>query len=75
MKWYDYSVEYFEGLRDTEHYEFAIMRKHQGDGTYRYLNKLRALQPIVGSRRRGSAGRRKRKGNARKRRGPRRRWL
>ena len=41
MKWYHYSVEYFEDLRNIEHCEFVIMKKNQGTGKYELLNKLR----------------------------------
>lgn len=44
MKWYHYSVEYFEDLRNVEHCEFVVMRLGTaGEETGRYMleNKLR----------------------------------
>lgn len=44
MKWYHYSVEYFEDLRNVEHCEFVVMRLGTaGEETGRYIleNKLR----------------------------------
>lgn len=40
MKWYHFSVEYFEDLRNVNHCEFLIMRKEQ-NGKYNLETKLR----------------------------------
>ena len=40
MKWYHFSVEYFEDLRNVNHCEFLIMRKNES-GKYILQNKLR----------------------------------
>ncbi len=34
MKWYHFSVEYFEDLRNVNHCEFLIMRKQEESGKY-----------------------------------------
>lgn len=41
MKWYHFSVEYFEDLRNVNHCEFLIMRKSIDSGKYILENKLR----------------------------------
>lgn len=40
MKWYHFTVEYFEDLRNVDHCEFLIMRK-QDNGKYNLETKLR----------------------------------
>lgn len=40
MKWYHFSVEYFEDLRNVDHCEFLIMRKEES-GKYNLETKLR----------------------------------
>ncbi|KAI1815717.1 phosphoglycerate mutase [Poronia punctata] len=41
MKWYHFSVEYFEDLRNVNHCEFLIMEKNKDSGKYILQNKLR----------------------------------
>ena len=41
MKWYHWSVEYFEDLRNINHCEFIVMRKSQDSGKFILQNKLR----------------------------------
>lgn len=41
MKWYHFSVEYFEDLRNVNHCEFLIMKKKHDSGKYILQNKLR----------------------------------
>jgi broad specificity phosphatase PhoE len=41
MKWYHWSVEYFEDLRNINHCEFVIMTHNQDNGKYTLQNKLR----------------------------------
>ncbi|KAI3328050.1 phosphoglycerate mutase [Xylariaceae sp. AK1471] len=41
MKWYHFSVEYFEDLRNVNHCEFLIMEKKDDGGKYILQNKLR----------------------------------
>ncbi|KAH0490433.1 hypothetical protein TgHK011_001901 [Trichoderma gracile] len=45
MKWYHFSVEYFEDLRNINHCEFLIMRK-QVNGKYHLENKLRTWSEL-----------------------------
>ena len=46
MKWYHFSVEYFEDLRNVNHCEFLIMRKHEDSGKYILENKLRTWSDL-----------------------------
>ena len=41
MKWYHFSVEYFEDLRNINHCELLIMRKEEDSGKYILENNLR----------------------------------
>lgn len=55
MKWYHFSVEYFEDLRNVNHCEFLIMRKSEENGKYILQNPLRTwselkLQQIAASK-------------------------
>ncbi|RDA83909.1 hypothetical protein CP532_3667, partial [Ophiocordyceps camponoti-leonardi (nom. inval.)] len=45
MKWYHFTVEYFEDLRNIDHCEFLIMRK-QDNGKYLLENKLRTWSEL-----------------------------
>ena len=45
MKWYHFSVEYFEDLRNINHCEFLIMRKDEG-GKYILENNLRTWSEL-----------------------------
>jgi hypothetical protein len=45
MKWYHFSVEYFEDLRNVNHCEFLIMKK-QESGKYLLENKLRTWSEL-----------------------------
>lgn len=40
MKWYHWSVEYFEDLRNVNHCEFVIMKKNQDSGKYVLQNRM-----------------------------------
>lgn len=46
MKWYHFSVEYFEDLRNVNHCEFLIMRKNEDNGKYILQNKLRTWSEL-----------------------------
>jgi len=46
MKWYHFSVEYFEDLRNVNHCEFLIMRKNEDSGKYILENKLRTWSEL-----------------------------
>lgn len=46
MKWYHFSVEYFEDLRNVNHCEFLIMRKREDSGKYILENKLRTWSQL-----------------------------
>ncbi|KAK4139332.1 histidine phosphatase superfamily [Dichotomopilus funicola] len=41
MKWYHFSVEHFEDLRNVNHCEFLIMRRNDDSGKYILENNLR----------------------------------
>ena len=41
MKWYHFSVEYFEDLRNVNHCEFVVMKLNEGSGKYVLQNQLR----------------------------------
>lgn len=41
MKWYHFSVEYFEDLRNINHCEFVVMKKDPATGKYVLQNQLR----------------------------------
>lgn len=45
MKWYHFSVEYFEDLRNVNHCEFLIMKKEES-GKYLLENKLRTWSEL-----------------------------
>ncbi|MCJ1244794.1 hypothetical protein MMC30_001994 [Trapelia coarctata] len=54
MKWYHYSVEYFEDLRNVEHCEFVVMRlgtEGEEQGRYILENKLRTWSELKGEKR------------------------
>jgi broad specificity phosphatase PhoE len=46
MKWYHFSVEYFEDLRNVNHCEFVVMKKNQGNGRYILQNQLRTWSEL-----------------------------
>lgn len=46
MKWYHFSVEYFEDLRNVNHCEFLIMRKREDSGKYILKNNLRTWSEL-----------------------------
>ncbi|KAK4101439.1 phosphoglycerate mutase-like protein [Parathielavia hyrcaniae] len=46
MKWYHFSVEYFEDLRNVNHCEFLIMRRNDDNGKYILENKLRTWSEL-----------------------------
>jgi hypothetical protein len=46
MKWYHFSVEYFEDLRNVNHCEFLIMEKKDDSGKYILENKLRTWSEL-----------------------------
>lgn len=50
MKWYHFSVEYFEDLRNVNHCEFLIMRKHEDSGKFILENKLRTWSELARER-------------------------
>ncbi|KAI5797993.1 phosphoglycerate mutase [Peziza echinospora] len=41
MKWYHYSVEYFEDLRNVNHCEFILMERNEDSGKYTLQSQLR----------------------------------
>jgi hypothetical protein len=61
MKWYHFSVEYFEDLRNVNHCEFLIMRKKEDSGKYILENNLRTWSEL--KRERLAAAKEKEKGN------------
>ncbi|ELR06775.1 hypothetical protein VC83_04241 [Pseudogymnoascus destructans] len=50
MKWYHFSVEYFEDLRNVNHCEFLIMRKDEDSGRFILENKLRTWSELARER-------------------------
>lgn len=46
MKWYHFSVEYFEDLRNVNHCEFLIMRKSSDSGKFILENQLRTWSEL-----------------------------
>ncbi|KAK8094451.1 Bcd.t1.c1 [Apiospora hydei] len=46
MKWYHFSVEYFEDLRNVNHCEFLVMKKQEDSGKYILENKLRTWSEL-----------------------------
>jgi hypothetical protein len=46
MKWYHFSVEYFEDLRNVNHCEFLIMRQKEDSGKYILENQLRTWSDL-----------------------------
>lgn len=54
MKWYHFSVEYFEDLRNINHVEFLVMRLNPETGRYILQNQLRTWSDL--KRERASRG-------------------
>lgn len=54
MKWYHFTVEYFEDLRNVNHCEFLIMRR-QENAKYLLENKLRTWSELRRERERAAA--------------------
>ncbi|KAI0401385.1 phosphoglycerate mutase [Xylaria palmicola] len=46
MKWYHFSVEYFEDLRNVKHCEFLIMKLNRDNGKYILQNELRTWSEL-----------------------------
>ncbi|KAF2683147.1 phosphoglycerate mutase-like protein [Lentithecium fluviatile CBS 122367] len=46
MKWYHWSVEYFEDLRNVNHCEFIIMKQNPANGKYILQNELRTWSDL-----------------------------
>ncbi|KAJ0424097.1 histidine phosphatase superfamily [Aspergillus carlsbadensis] len=46
MKWYHWSVEYFEDLRNVNHCEFVIMKLNEDNGKYTLQNQLRTWSEL-----------------------------
>ncbi|GAB7354991.1 hypothetical protein MBLNU459_g5603t1 [Dothideomycetes sp. NU459] len=46
MKWYHWSVEYFEDLRNVNHCEFVIMKQNLDNGKYILENQLRTWSEL-----------------------------
>ncbi|KAJ5239837.1 Histidine phosphatase superfamily clade-1 [Penicillium chermesinum] len=46
MKWYHWSVEYFEDLRNINHCEFVILTHNPDNGKYTLQNKLRTWSDL-----------------------------
>ncbi|KAF2488833.1 phosphoglycerate mutase-like protein [Lophium mytilinum] len=46
MKWYHWSVEYFEDLRNVNHCEFIVMKQNQSNGRYILQNELRTWSEL-----------------------------
>lgn len=50
-KWYHFSVEYFEDLRNVEHCEFVVMKLRPDGGKYVLQNRLRTWSDLRRERR------------------------
>lgn len=46
MKWYHFSVEYFEDLRNMNHCEFVVMKLNEENGKYVLQNQLRTWSEL-----------------------------
>ncbi|KAJ9620119.1 hypothetical protein H2203_007883 [Taxawa tesnikishii (nom. ined.)] len=46
MKWYHWSVEYFEDLRNVNHCEFVVMKRSTDSGKYVLENQLRTWSEL-----------------------------
>ena len=46
MKWYHFSVEYFEDLRNINHCEFVVMKLNPDNGKYILQNQLRTWSEL-----------------------------
>lgn len=46
MKWYHWSVEYFEDLRNVNHCEFVIMKLNPDNGKYTLQNNMRTWSEL-----------------------------
>lgn len=46
MKWYHFSIEYFEDLRNVNHCEFVVMKLNPGSGKYVLQNQLRTWSEL-----------------------------
>lgn len=46
MKWYHFSVEYFEDLRNVNHCEFVVMKLNQDSGKFILQNQLRTWSQL-----------------------------
>ena len=46
MKWYHFSVEYFEDLRNINHCEFVVMKLNPDNGKYVLQNQLRTWSEL-----------------------------
>lgn len=46
MKWYHFSVEYFEDLRNVDHCEFVVMKLNPDNGKYILQNQLRTWSEL-----------------------------
>lgn len=53
MKWYHFSVEYFEDLRNVNHCEFVVMKLDPGSGKYELKNQLRTWSELRRDKERG----------------------
>ena len=55
MKWYHFSVEYFEDLRNMNHCEFIVMKKNPDNEKYILQNQLRTWSELKREREESSA--------------------
>ncbi|KAF1982723.1 phosphoglycerate mutase-like protein [Aulographum hederae CBS 113979] len=46
MKWYHWSVEYFEDLRNVNHCEFIVMKRREDNGKFILQNQLRTWSDL-----------------------------
>lgn len=55
MKWYHFSVEYFEDLRNVNHCEFVVMKLNQDSGKFILQNQLRTWSQLKREREEAAA--------------------
>lgn len=74
MKWYHWSVEYFEDLRNINHCEFIVMKQNYDNGKFILQNELRTWSDMKRKKALENAGNAAKKEEVKKEETPRRMW-
>jgi hypothetical protein len=74
MKWYHWSVEYFEDLRNINHCEFIVMKQNYDNGKFILQNELRTWSDMKRKKALENAGNVVKKEEVKKEEQPRRMW-